>query len=233
MTQHTAHLNEFNTSPVLRRGDHGRAALDNLPALHTWLPMGSLHEQMQHLVRAVNNPRPKAQAAIKVWADLVRGHALDFFADAGQGGSQWQMAIIDAWETWLLLRETQDPSTVESWPWSWGNAQFEARGSAEAEEISDPLSMTFGGSPDEPWNRIDMVDWRRALERLEDSQACTDSWALLQAWPRTDLPSLAIATGSMWAVGVVGRTLGVESLMIGGARGRDRLILTRWPARAQ
>lgn len=195
--------------------------------LHGWLPLGALHEQMQQLAKATGSRKIKDQAAVMAWADLVRGHALDFFADAGQDGAQWQLAVMDAWETWLLLRESQDKATVDAWPWSWGNAQFQARGTLETQAPVDVELMMFGGQQ-ETWKRIDLVDWRRGLARLEDAQACHDALALLQVWPRTDMPSLAMAIGAMWAIGVVGRVAGVQSLEIGGCRGKERLILTSW-----
>ena len=225
MTHYAVHLNDLNQDPAKRMGEHGRAALEEASGLFAWLPYGDAATQAGALVHATASNKRKDQAAIAAWAGLVRGHALDFHADAGRAGTHWQYAVADAWETWLLLREGQ--LGANQWPWQMGIAQFTARGQQGEAAWVDPEQMHFGGGQ-EAWKRADMSDWRRGVARLPDEQACLDAQHLAQAWARVDLPTLALAVGALWAVAMPGWVMGARQLEMGGARGGDNLVITDW-----
>lgn len=225
MTQHTFHLSELNRHPLQRMAQHGMAALDGASALFSWLPPGDAASQIGSLTRVIPSNKRKDQAAIEAWANLVRAHALDFHADAGEGGTRWQYAIADAWETWFMLREKH----VEGigWPWRLGVLQFIAQGTLDDMESMDPHRMQFGGGQDD-WKRADMSDWRRGVARMSNEQACTDAFLIAQAWPKVDLPSLALAVGALWAIALPGWVMGARQMQMGGMRGRECIVVVDW-----
>lgn len=225
MTHHIIHLDELNHDPAVRVGAHWRAALDEAGTLFSWLPFGTTLEQTTALVQATASQRRKDQTATHAWAQMVRGHALDFHADAGRSGTLWQHAVAEAWETWLMLRDQQ--VGPHAWPWQVSIAQFQARGTQADEEWMDPHAMQFGGGGDS-WKRADMSDWRRGVARLTDEQACLDAQHLAREWPKADLSTLAMGVGAWWAIALPGWVMGAQRMEMGGARGRSCLVITDW-----
>jgi hypothetical protein len=214
---------------LIRRRQYASKAIEQLGSLLAVLPtQGNLRHKFSYLRHAVDQADcQKSMAGVDAWANLVRGHALDFHADAGDNGTLWQHAVVDAWEMWLMLRLEGDPEA--QWPWEWHGQGVEARG-CEGVVLSEPRALLelSPASQAPVFSQLDINDWRSALEQRTASEAVIEAQALLEAWPKIDLPCLGIAMGAQWAISVAGTVSGFSSLEIGGVRGDTRWIETRW-----
>lgn len=222
MTASAFHAQLLLRDPPERHRLHGKAAIDGLERLFSGLPLGDFYLQAHALADLCSQRSVDAQESSQAWFELVSAHALDFHADAGKQGSRWDLACIDALETWKLLQD-QCQGVADSW--SLEGVGFEAQIQIEEEEL-DVHSMKFGGKG--KVKRLSLSDWRVAIARRGRERACQEACILSKQWHKGDLPSLAMALGALWAVAIVGDVAGVDSLEVGGLAGSENILMARW-----
>ena len=208
--------------PPERHRANVKLAMDGLNRLFVALPLGGFTQQAQALSTLPDQADLTAQEASQAWFELVSAHALDFHADAGKQGTRWDLACIDALETWRLLRD-QCQGAAHSWGLE--GVGFEAQVQAIDEDL-DVHNLRFGGKG--RIKRLGLVDWRRALARRGRRRAGREAHLLASQWNKGDLPSLAMALGSLWAIAIVGEVAGVASLEVGGLSGGEDILMAKW-----
>lgn len=208
--------------PPERHRAHVKSAMEGLNRLFVGLPLGGFAQQAQALCTLPDQNDLAAQEASQAWFELVSAHALDFHADAGKQGTRWDLACIDALETWRLLRE-QCQGTANSWGLE--GVGFEAHVQAIEEDL-DVYNLRFGGKS--RVKRLVLADWRRALARRGRHRAGAEAHLLSKQWGRGDLPSLAMALGALWAIAIVGEVAGVARLEVGGLSGSEDILTAKW-----
>jgi hypothetical protein len=222
MTASSFHAQLLLRDPPERHRLHGKAAIDGLGRLFSGLPLGGFSQQAHALAELPSQTSVGAQEASQAWFELVSAHALDFHADAGKQGSRWDLACIDALETWRLLREQ---CQGENTSWGVNGVGFAAAIQQDQEEL-DVHGLVFGGK--KKVKKLLLSDWRVAIARRGRLRAGQEANALASQWRKGDLPSLAMALGALWAVAIVGEVAGVSSLEIGGLSGKDDILVARW-----
>lgn len=215
---------------ITRQRKHSKKAIEGLSPLFELLSAKrNLQEQMEHLKNSLDKPEdPNCAGAIQAWADLIRGHALDFHADAGADGQMWQHAAIDAWQMWLLIR--RGSAIDASWPWV-----LEVEGMKASGQYYDLTGLEHINSPveyDDPnlqiqFKELSLNEWEKVLLERSNTLAVEESYKLYQEWPNIDLPSLAIAMGALWALAITGKVSGFTSLDLSGV-GEQEMITTAW-----
>lgn len=221
MSSSSFHSQLLVQNPPERHRAHGRAALDGLHRLFPLLPPGNVGAQAQLIATLPERGDLEAKEASQAWFELVSAHALDFHSDAGKSGTRWDLACVDALETWKLLRD--QANTAECWHID--GVGFISRARSADAEID--MSLLYFGAPTQKRD-FNISDWRRALSRRGRARASQEALELATLWPGTDLPSLAMALGCLWAVAVVGEVAGMATLDIGGLGGSDHQITIEW-----
>lgn len=219
-------------STIQRKRQYSKKAMEKLSPLFDLLAsQKDLKAQLNSLNAASDHDQLEISAnadAVEAWANLIRGHALDFHADAGENGSVWQNAAIDAWQMWLLIR--RGASIDASWPWEWSVKGMTGKGKHQNSDVSfEPKTPVEYDDPNLKIQikELTLQDWDQALKDRSNQLAVQETLALYKIWPNIDLPSLAIAVGALWALSVIGPLSGFTSLSLSGI-GEEESLDTVW-----
>lgn len=201
------HANDLLAQPFQRERLHATQAMNKVAqALFRGIPLVPWPQPALALPDLVRQEDLVARETTQGWFELVCAHALDFHDDAGRSGSRWDLACIDAFETWRML------CRMGQWQGGWVPEGIGLAVDQAPDEDEEALSMTWR----RPRRMFNLGDWRRHLLTLGRARAAEDAALVAQHMPNGDIPSLALAVGALWAMESVGMVASISHLDAGG-----------------
>lgn len=204
---------------VVRRKRH---AAQSLPAVDRLLEeIGAAPDPVLALAGSLSRNGERADMFRQDWAELVRAHALDLYADAGRDALAWPHALGEALHMLVRLRRAEGQWTLkvpglvlEILPES---ARPRSEGAPTGGKMSSPSLLT-----------MEEVDLH--LRARPASQAWKDAEELCDLLPEASLPHLALATGALQALAIAGDLSGFDRMTMGNDKS-GWLACVHWPQR--
>lgn len=184
--------------------------------------IGAAPDPVLALAGSLSKSGEQADGVRQDWAELVRAHALDLYADAGRDAMAWPHALGEALHMLVRMRRSEKQWTVRV-----PGLVLEIL----PEQSPDrPITAGSAGKVRSP-SLLTMEEVDLHLRARSADQAWKDAEELCDLLPDASLPHLALATGALQALAIAGDLSGFDRMTMGDAR-VGWIASVHWPQRA-
>lgn len=202
-------------TPFVRRNLNAKKALPAVDRL-----LGAIAYASEHVLNLVDlsATSPSSNSLRRDWADVVMGHALDLYADAGMEAIAWLQAVGESLFMMMRLLNKEEDIKIQV-----NGMILEFLPSTHGVSVNDKSGeMFFDGGVLLTMEEVDRQLRNRSCERIWEDTIEISKWM-----KEPSLPRLSLAVGALQVLVSAGPLSGFQQMTMSGS-GLGRVARLEW-----